>query len=253
MTEGSGHPAHEAATSLSNARPPRTHQKKARPSVSLSETRKLPITVNVYDLMPQSRLSTFMWVSGISICHSGVVINDEEWAFGGHDVEGVSGVYVTKPRAVPENAIYKTSITIGVTLLDDKTIRKELERLKKEYTGPSYDLLHKNCNHFVHDVCKALCGIAPPAWINRIAGMGAKLPLCVSEAWVNPPVAEIDDQDDGYETDSALLLPPSERAPMQRHQSTSDLDSDDDDDDDSQNDRYLTEASGGTRLSTGTK
>lgn len=249
MAETNGRPTSSSAPP-GLPRQQEARHKKARSSISLKSTRKLPITVNVYDLMPQSRLSSFMWVTGISICHSGVVLNDEEWAFGGHDVEGVSGVYVTKPRAVPDNALFKTSITVGVTLLDDKTIRTQLEKLKREYTGPSYDLLHKNCNHFVHDVCKALCGTAPPAWINRIAGLGARLPLCVSEAWVNPPVAEVD-QD---EEDSALLLPPSEVAPMQRYHSDMSSGSGDiDSDDDSHNDRYLTEASGGRRLPVGSK
>lgn len=142
---------------------------------SPDHSRKLPISINVYDLMPQSRLSSFMWFTGVSICHSGVVISEEEWAFGGHDVDGVSGVYVTKPRAVPDNAIFRASIAIGFTTLSNKEIRHELDRLRSEYTGPSYDLLKKNCNHFVEEVCLALCGVSPPAWINRIAGIGAKL------------------------------------------------------------------------------
>lgn len=226
-----------------------TRHKKARSSLSLSESRKLPISVNVYDLMPPSRLSSFLWLSGMSICHSGVVINEEEeWAFGGHDVEGVSGVYVTRPRDVPDNATFRTTLQIGVTILSDRAIRKEMDRLRAEYTGPSYDLLSKNCNHFAEDVCMALCGVKPPAWINRIAGYGAKLPLCVSEAWVNPPVAGLDYGDD--DDDDALLLPPSEVAPMQRHSDTasnSSLDADQQPD----NDRYLEEASGGKRLTTG--
>ena len=226
-------------------------QRQGRTSISLSESRKLPISVNVYDLMPQSRLSSFMWFTGLSICHSGVVIDDREWAFGGHDVEGVTGVYVTKPRAVPENAVFRVSIPLAVTILSDGAIRDHLNRLKKEYTGPSYDLLNKNCNHFVQDVCMALCGVTPPAWINRIAGLGSKLPLCVSEAWVTPPVGDLDDFED---EDIALLLPPSEIAPMSRN---SDHVHDDvgtpESDDESLNDAYLTQASDGLRLNIGSK
>lgn len=226
------------------------HQKHTRRSSSLAEARKLPIQLNVYDLLPPSKLSTFMWVTGLSICHSGVVINDEEWAFGGHDVDGVTGVYVTRPRAVPDNAVFRTTIPIGVTLLDDRGIRRALEKLRSEYTGPSYDLLNRNCNHFSTEVCLALCGTAPPAWINRIAGLGARLPLCVSETWVNPPVAEMDDDFD----DSARLFPPSEVAPMSRRNlSSSGTFYTPDSDDDAVNDHYLTEASGGKRLATGSK
>lgn len=216
----------------------------------------MPISINVYDLLPESRLSSFMWISGISICHSGVVIKDEEWAFGGHDIEGVSGVYVTAPRAVPDNATFRTTIPIGFTSLSDKEIRRELDKLRAEFTGPSYDLLHKNCNHFVQEACVALCGVSPPAWINRIAGFGAKLPVCVSEAWVNPPPAEFDPD---YE-DSAHLLPPSEVAPMQRFSEDrepsddlSDIRHSGEDAEEHDIDRYLTEASGGKRLPTGSR
>lgn len=225
----------------------KTRQHKKRHSQV--EERRLPVSINVYDLMPQSRLSTLMWFTGLSICHSGVVLNDQEWAFGGHDVEGISGVYVTKPKAVPENATFRSNIPIGITLLDDDDIRKHLDRLKSEYTGPSYDLLNKNCNHFVQDVCLALCGVKPPAWINRIAGLGAKLPLCVADTWVNPPVAELDGDDE----DVALLLPPSEVAPMQRHLEAGSTVSEDESDEDSANDRYLTMASGGKRMPIGSR
>lgn len=221
---------------------------------SLQELRKLPVSVNVYDLLPESRLSSFMWFTGISICHSGVVIRDEEWAFGGHDIEGVSGVYVTAPRAVPDNATFRTTIPIGFTILNDGEIRRQLDRLRAEFTGPSYDLLNKNCNHFVQEACLALCGKTPPAWINRIAGFGAKLPVCVSEAWVNPPLAELDPD---FE-DSAHLLPPSEVAPMQgmrNHMedngsfSTAEHDAYGE----TNVDQLLTEASGGKRLPIGSR
>lgn len=184
-----------------------------------------------------------------------MVIKDEEWAFGGHDIEGVSGVYVTAPRAVPENATFRTTIPIGFTLLDDKEIRRELDRLRADFSGPSYDLLHKNCNHFVQEACLALCGTNPPAWINRIAGFGAKLPVCVSEAWVNPPPAELDPD---YE-DSACLLPPSEVAPMQRSHEGEEIYDEASAERNAHEaegldiDRYLTEASGGKRLPTGSK
>ncbi|CCG82647.1 Putative uncharacterized protein [Taphrina deformans PYCC 5710] len=177
-------------------------------------------------------------MTGLSICHSGVVIGEQEWAFGGHDVEGVTGVYVTKPRDVPDNATFKASIPIGVTILDDRAIRNKLERLKSEFTGPSYDLLNKNCNHFAEEMCLALCGTKTPAWVNRIAGYGAKLPLCVSEAWVNPPVAELDMEED----DTTHLLPPSEIAPMQRHAEESE--EEEESDEESRNDKYLMQASG---------
>lgn len=72
----------------------------------------------------------------------------------------------------------------------------------------------------------------------------------MSEVWVNPPVAEMDDQED-----TALLLPPSEVAPMQRGVVGHEMRIEalrNDGMDDALNDAYLTDASGGRRVSLGT-
>jgi hypothetical protein len=192
------------------------------------DPRRHPIRIHVYDLLPPSKLSAFLWTTGLSINHSGVVINEVEWAYGGHDVEGVTGVYSSRPKDVPENAIFKCSIDIGICLQSLAEIDAILESIKKDFTGPSYNLLNKNCNHFVERVCMELCKAKPPAWINRIAGIGAMMrrqipvqmymltsAVCVSEAWVSPPVAEVDAPWDEEDNDQARLLPPSEVAPMQ--------------------------------------
>ncbi|ORY83047.1 PPPDE putative peptidase domain-domain-containing protein [Protomyces lactucae-debilis] len=229
---------------------------------------RYPIQVNVYDLMPPSKLSAFLWTTGLSINHSGVVINEVEWAFGGHDVEGITGVYPSRPKEVPENAVYKCTIDVGICLLSLKEIEAKLERIKKEFTGPSYNLLTNNCNHFVQRVCADLCSSSPPAWINRIAGIGAMMPLCVSEAWVAPPVADPDAEWNEHDDDHTRLLPPSEVAPMQAKPSRpqardephgrvsfsrtvseyTDLDNDE-----ALADRDLTSASGGFRIDVGSR
>lgn len=64
-----------------------------RSTLSLNRTE---IKVHVYDLLPPGKVSTVLWAVGSSLLHSGVVINDKEYAYGGHDQPGLSGVYWTK-------------------------------------------------------------------------------------------------------------------------------------------------------------
>lgn len=64
-----------------------------RSTLSLQRTE---IKIHVYDLLPPGKISTILWTIGSSLLHSGVVINNREYAYGGHDQPGVSGVYWTR-------------------------------------------------------------------------------------------------------------------------------------------------------------
>lgn len=51
----------------------------------------------------------------MSLLHTGVVIGDKEYAFGGHDRPDVTGVYWTKPKTEPPGGTWKCEILHGVT------------------------------------------------------------------------------------------------------------------------------------------
>lgn len=93
---------------------------------STASVQKTEIRIHVYDLLPvssasssppacPSRLSPFqhadllelttvqpgkvsslLWTLGSGLLHSGVVIKDKEYAYGGHDRRGTTGVYWTR-------------------------------------------------------------------------------------------------------------------------------------------------------------
>ncbi|KAK9145011.1 hypothetical protein Sjap_004914 [Stephania japonica] len=52
-----------------------------------------------------------------------------------------------------------------------------MEDLSKSYTGTSYNLITKNCNHFCNDMSLRLIGKRIPHWINRLAKIGEQLLL----------------------------------------------------------------------------
>lgn len=128
-----------------------------------------------------------LWTMGASLLHSGVVINGREYAYGGHDKRGVTGVYWTKPRTEPPGGTFKCEILHGFTLASDEEIDATLRAASEEFLGTSYNLLTKNCNHFTSYLCKKLTGQPGPGWLNRAASIGVALPCVVPRDWIEPP------------------------------------------------------------------
>ncbi|CAM1507420.1 Fc.00g070610.m01.CDS01 [Cosmosporella sp. VM-42] len=162
----------------------RQSQGRHRSTLSLQKTE---ITIHVYDLLPPGRLSSMLWTVGASLLHSGVVINGQEYAYGGHDKRGVTGVYWTKPRTEPPGGTFKCEILHGFTLATDEEIQATLRAASEEFQGTSYNLLTKNCNHFTSYLCKKLTGQPGPGWLNRAASIGVALPCVVPRDWIEPP------------------------------------------------------------------
>ncbi|RGP78102.1 hypothetical protein FLONG3_3780 [Fusarium longipes] len=178
-----------------------------RSTLSLSKTE---ITIHVYDLLPPGRLSSVLWTVGASLLHSGVVINGKEYAYGGHDKRGLTGVYWTKPRTEPPGGTFRCEILHGFTLATDQEIDATLRAASDEFMGTSYNLLTKNCNHFTSYLCKRLTGQSGPGWLNRAASIGVALPCVVPRDWIEPPEydtsegALLDDYDNSNETTGML-------------------------------------------------
>lgn len=165
----------------SSAQPPDSRH---RSTLSLQKTE---ITIHVYDLLPPGRISSVLWTVGASLLHSGVVINGREYAYGGHEKGGVTGVYWTKPKTEPPGGRFRCEILHGFTLATHDDIDATLRAASDEFLGPSYNLLTKNCNHFTSYLCQKLTGNPGPGWLNRAASIGVALPCVVPRDWVEPP------------------------------------------------------------------
>ena len=80
----------------------------------------------------------------------------------------------------------------------------------EEWLGRDYNILKRNCNHFTDWLARRLTGRGLPAWVNRAAGIGVKLPCLVPPEWLAPPEAEEGelvgdgDESDSTETDRML-------------------------------------------------
>jgi hypothetical protein len=143
--------------------------------------------INVYDLLPPGRLASTLWTVGASLLHSGVVINHREYAFGGHDKRGMTGVYWTKPRTEPPGGTFKCEILHGFTVAPQAEVDAIIKEASDAFQGTAYNLLNKNCNHFTAYLCEKLTGRSGPGWLNRAASIGVALPCVVPREWIAPP------------------------------------------------------------------
>ncbi|KAF4353500.1 hypothetical protein F8388_013792 [Cannabis sativa] len=130
-------------------------------------TGKVPVYLNVYDLTP---INGYAYWLGLGVYHSGVQVHDVEYAFGAHD-HATTGIFEVEPKVCP-GFTFRKSILIGRTDLGPKDVRTLMEKLAEEYSGNTYHLITKNCNHFCNDVCIRLTGKPIPRWVNRLARLG---------------------------------------------------------------------------------
>jgi hypothetical protein len=164
------------------------------------------------------KFSTLLWTFGTSLLHSGVVISGKEYAFGGHDQRGMTGVYWTKPKSEPPGGTYKCEVLQGFTLAPQDEIDRIIKEASEEFQGTAYNLLNKNCNHFTAYLCEKLTGRPGPGWLNRAASIGVALPCVVPKEWIAPPdfdtadgelVLEDESADEAHERSKMLKRQPS--------------------------------------------
>ncbi|KAJ3478598.1 hypothetical protein NLG97_g8535 [Lecanicillium saksenae] len=159
-------------------------------------------------------MSSMLWTLGTSFLHSGVVINGREYAYGGHNKKGVSGVFWSKPRTPPPGGSFRCELLHGFTLATEDEINATLQAASQQFLGPDHNLLKQNCNHFTAYLCKALTGDPGPTWLNRAASIGKALPCLVPRDWLEAPDAaavdgellDSDEEDDDEATERSTML-----------------------------------------------
>ncbi|KAF2401272.1 DUF862-domain-containing protein [Trichodelitschia bisporula] len=178
---------------------------------STISAQKIDIRINVYDLLPPGKLSSVLWAIGGSLLHSGVVIRDKEYAYGGHDRRGVTGVYHTRPRLEPPGGTFRIEILHGFVFHTDEEIEDIIKEASRRFQGTSYNLLTNNCNHFTSYLCEQLTSRPAPKWINRAASIGVALPCVVPRDWIAPPDVDtadgelVEEDDDSYDERTRML------------------------------------------------
>ena len=109
------------------------------------------------------------YISAFGGYHSGVVIGNREWSYGGGGDSDDSGVYWCVPE---KNTAYtfKKRIIMGVVDHDKmKNMETIIARLQTEWRARDYILLERNCNHFSSTLLMELVGKPSPSFVNELA------------------------------------------------------------------------------------
>ncbi|KAG6468377.1 hypothetical protein ZIOFF_073053 [Zingiber officinale] len=156
------HPPHRLRAMFARAT-----TRERRPAASAS------VYLNVYDLTP---INGYAYWVGLGVYHSGVqgvlfcsvlAVHGVEYAYGAHE-HPMTGIFEGEPRQCPGFA-FRKSILIGRTELGSRDVRALMEGMAADYSGDTYNLISKNCNHFCDDACLRLTGTHIPKWVNRLA------------------------------------------------------------------------------------
>lgn len=99
-----------------------------RSTLSLQRTE---VTIHIYDLLPPGKVSAVLWAIGSSLLHSGVVVGDREYAYGGHDRRNLTGVYWTKPGQVPPGGTFKHALLHGFSLRPAEEVEAIVQEVRR--------------------------------------------------------------------------------------------------------------------------
>jgi deubiquitinase DESI2 len=155
----------------------------------------LPVILNVYDIANPSdpalipNINSWMIMGGMGVFHSGVELLGREFCFGGHPTDA-TGVFEVTPRCAPD-AKFRQAIPMGLCYLDPQSLDQLISNFSAHWAGNRYNLLTRNCNHFAGELCQALTGNAPPAWVNRLAWVGEKAKFLLPAGFDTPMAAPV--------------------------------------------------------------
>jgi len=144
---------------------------------------KLPhgsVLLNVYDVSDNDTLKQInqiftangnVMVGGVF--HGGIEIYGKEWCYGGTQDER-TGVCHVRPRLHPAHT-YKATVLMGRTRLSAAQIDTLMSKMKAEWRGNRYNLIHFNCCTFCNALSEKLGLRRIPGWVDRAARAGANL------------------------------------------------------------------------------
>lgn len=130
---------------------------------------KTQVFLNVYDLSPEN---SYLYSIGFGAYHSGLEINGVEYTFGS------GGVFSHAPKEAEMDGQckFRERILLGETQLSSSKIEEQLAHITQQFPGNSYDVVHKNCNHFTEAFSRSIFNKSvQPGWVNRSANYGKKL------------------------------------------------------------------------------
>lgn len=130
------------------------------------------VTLYVYDLsqgLAKQVSSSLLGKAFEGIWHTGIVVYDTEYYFGGGIQKSPIG---TAPYGTPIKLI-----DLGVTKITKDAFESYLQEISPRYTPETYSLLKHNCNTFSNEVAQYLVGTTIPEYILNLPNEVISSPL----------------------------------------------------------------------------
>lgn len=148
-----------------------------------------PVYLHVYDVSQDQSIQSVNFILAHKdspvkfggIFHAGVEVHGREWSYGCTTCMSLAGVSSGTPRGHPHHA-YRQTIQLNCTNASAEKVAEIIATLSKEYPGPDYHLLRRNCCHFAEDFCRRLGAGSLPPWIHRLARLAAGLEAIMQTA-----------------------------------------------------------------------
>eukprot|EP00931_Biecheleriopsis_adriatica_P067620 TRINITY_DN41732_c0_g1_i1.p1 TRINITY_DN41732_c0_g1~~TRINITY_DN41732_c0_g1_i1.p1 ORF type:complete len:394 (-),score=73.51 TRINITY_DN41732_c0_g1_i1:82-1263(-) len=141
---------------------------------------EMPVFLHIYDVSRDEGIHKlnkvlahkFAPLKFGGIFHAGIEVGGLEWSFGAPVNESRAGIECVLPKTHKQHR-YRQTLQLRPTSLKHEDIARILSQLLDDYPGDSYDLLHRNCCHFVNDFAKRIGAGKVPQWVRRLARVGA--------------------------------------------------------------------------------
>jgi len=144
------------------------------------------IWLNVYDLdRVTSYTNLALRDANLGLHHCGVEVLGDELYFAWED-SNLTGVMQTRPRTHGVH-VYKETLWMGDSPLDEAAIRAEIARLVREWPARSYHPIQRNCLTFAEELTRRLQVTQPfPDWVFGAVAVGRESPTlayCADITW----------------------------------------------------------------------
>jgi len=149
----------------------------------------LPVLLHIYDVSSHENIQRLNQVLAFErspvkfggVFHAGVEVNGLEWSFSYSPSRTRPGVSCLTPMKHPHHH-YRETVYCGRTQLSFAGICRIISDMLEEYPGSDYHLLRRNCCHFADDFLRRLGLEGIPAWVHRLARLGANIDAALRAA-----------------------------------------------------------------------
>uniref|UniRef100_A0A7S2BPQ1 C2 domain-containing protein n=1 Tax=Octactis speculum TaxID=3111310 RepID=A0A7S2BPQ1_9STRA len=144
----------------------------------LASAANTPVFLHVYDVGHSGTVSNINNVTENialgGIFHGAIEVHGREWSFGGCK-QNRCGIFNVLPRKCPMHSYRETYYLGDSGLISEGSVNAIIKGMSSEWMGDTYVLLRKNCCTFSHELACQLGVGKCPAFIDRLAGIGAGL------------------------------------------------------------------------------